>query len=142
MAKNSGKFFMAGLLGALAGAVGGLLLAPKSGKETREDIAKLALQISKKVKTEASETKLRVKDVYGKATEEAVRKYNEIKSAIVSKIATVKNAGMEIDKEKYGKVVDEVVADFKGDIEGAKGSVTKITSYFKKDWDKMKKALS
>lgn len=142
MSKNSGKFFMAGLLGAMAGALGGLLLAPKSGKETREDIAKLALQISRKVKTEADETKARVKDVYGKATDEAIRKYKEVRSAIMSKVATVKTAGTEIDKEKYFKVVDDVVTDFKKDLESTKGGATKIASYFKKDWDKMKKALS
>jgi len=142
MSKNSGKFFMAGVIGALAGAIGGLLLAPKSGKETRDDIARLALQISKKMKTEADETKTRVVDIFGKATDEATRKYKEVRSAIVSKIATVKTAGMEIDKEKYSKVVDEVVNDFVKDIEATKGSVAKITSYFKKDWEKMKKAIA
>lgn len=133
---------MAGLLGAMAGALGGLLLAPKSGKETREDIAKLALQISKKVQTEADETKARVKDVFGKATDEATRQYKEVRAAIVSKVATIKTAGTEIDKEKYGKVVDEVVTDFKKDIDSTKGSAVKLGTYFKKDWEKMKKALS
>ena len=71
MSKNHGSFFLAGLLGALAGAVGGLLLAPKSGKATRKDIVKLANEISKKVKTETVETKKRVEEIYGKVTDEA-----------------------------------------------------------------------
>lgn len=133
---------MAGLIGALAGAVGGLLLAPKSGKETRQDISKLAMEISKKMKMEADETKARVKDVFGKASDETTRKYKEIRTAVVGKIAAVKNAGTEIDKDKYAKVVDEVVNDFKKDLDATKGGALKIATYLKKDWDKMKKALA
>ena len=35
------KWLMAGVLGTLAGAVGGLLLAPQSGKKTRQQIANM-----------------------------------------------------------------------------------------------------
>lgn len=142
MSKNTGKFFLAGILGAVAGAVGGMLLAPKSGKETRADIAKLALEISNNIKTEADETKERVSDIFGKANDEATRKYKEIRSAVVGKVATIKTAGQEIDKEKYAKVVDEVVADFKNDLETTKDGATKLAKYFKKDWEKLKKALA
>lgn len=142
MSKNKGGFFLAGLVGALAGAIGGLLLAPKSGKETRNDIAKLASEISKRIKTETSETKERVKDVFGKATEDATDKYNEIKNAVVGKVASIRTAGEELDKEKYGKVVEGVVSDFKDDFKNTKSGAEKIVSYLKKDWERMKKALS
>ena len=133
---------MAGLLGAMAGAIGGLLLAPQSGKETRKDIIKVANDISRKIKTEASETKERVEEVFGKATDEAMAKYNEIKNSVVSKVAALKTTGMAIDKEKYTKVVDEVVSDFKSDLDSTKSGATKIASFLKKDWEKMKKALA
>lgn len=142
MAKSTGKFFLAGMLGAVAGAIGGLLMAPKSGKETREDIMNLAVELSKKVQTEATETKTRVKEVFGKATEEATMKYDEIKSSVVAKVAAVKTAGEEINKEKYAKIVDDVVSEFKGDLDATKTGATKIAAYFKKDWEKMKKALA
>lgn len=141
MSKNSGNFFLAGIIGAMAGALGGLLLAPKSGKETRNDIAKLAAEISKQIKTEANETTERVKDVYGKATDEAVSKYNEVKNAVIAKVAQVKTAGEEINKEKYAKVVDDVVAEFKSDFVSSKTGAGKIATYLKKDWEKVKKAL-
>ncbi|MBO4854800.1 YtxH domain-containing protein [Candidatus Saccharibacteria bacterium] len=36
--KGNGKFFLGAVCGAIAGAIAGVVLAPKSGKETREDI--------------------------------------------------------------------------------------------------------
>ncbi|MFZ2153420.1 MAG: YtxH domain-containing protein [Microgenomates group bacterium] len=142
MSKNKSGFFLAGLIGALAGAVGGLLLAPKSGKETRQDIARLAADISKRIKTETNETKERVKDVFGKATEEATDKYNQVKNAVVGKVATLRTAGENIDKDKYAKVVDDVVAEFKDDFRSSKSGAEKIVGYLKKDWEKLKKALA
>jgi len=139
---KTGKFFLAGMLGAVAGAVGGLLFAPQSGKKTRQEIADLAEEIALKVKTKADDTRDLVKDVYGKYTEEGKAKYLEIKDAVVAKVATVKTAGEEIDKEKYGKVVEDVVADFKVDLEATKDGGSKIIKYLKKDWEKIKKAIA
>jgi len=134
--------FLAGVIGALAGAVGGLLLAPKSGKETRDDVVILANEIAKKIKTRADETKERVKAVFGKYTEEGKAKYNEINSALVAKVAQVKKTTSEIDKEKYATVVDEVVDEFKSDLTATKESTKKLKRYLKSDWLKIKKILA
>jgi len=142
MTNKKGKFFLAGLFGALAGAVGGLLLAPQSGAETREDIVKLTNEIAGKVKSRVDETTERVKDVFGKYTEEGKEKYLEIKDKVVSKVATVKSAGENIDKNKYGQVIEDVVAEFKDDLSATKDGAGKISKYLKKDWEKFKKALA
>jgi len=141
MSKNKSSFFLAGLLGAVAGAIGGLLLAPQSGKETRKDIVRLANQISKDIKTGVGETKKRVAEIFGKATDETVAKYNEIRNSIIAKIAALKTAGTAIDKEKYTRVVDEVISEFKSDFSDTKNGALKIAGFLKKDWDKVKKAL-
>lgn len=132
---------LAGLIGAVAGVVGGLLLAPKSGRETREDIAQLAAEIIKKLKMQAADTRDRVKDIYGKISDEAMDKYNQVKNTVAGKVAALRTAGEEISKEKYSKVVEEVVADFKADFEGSKNGAVKLVNYLKKDWEKVKKAL-
>lgn len=142
MAKQTGKFFLAGVIGAAAGAIGGLLLAPQSGKKTRQEIKDLAEELTLKVKTKADDTKNQVKDVFGKYTDESKAKYLEIRDAVVTKVAAVKTAGVAIDKEKYGKVVEDVVADFKQDLVATKSGSTKIITYLKKDWEKIKKALA
>lgn len=139
--KNTGKFFLAGLFGALAGAVGGLLLAPKSGKETREDLAELAKKISKQIKMGAEETEDKVKEVFGNVSKATMDKYNEIKTAAVDKIVELKKVGKEIDKEKYGLIVDDIVAEFKDDLSATKSGAAKMAVQLKKDWEKVKKAL-
>jgi gas vesicle protein len=142
MSKNKGGIFFASLLGAAAGVIGGLLLAPQSGKATRRDIIRLANELSKDIKTGVGETKERAEEIYGKATDEAIAKYNEVKNSVIAKVATLKTAGTTIDREKYAKVVDEVVTEFKEDFIDTKSGAVKIASYLKKDWDKVKKALA
>jgi hypothetical protein len=99
------------------------------------------LELAKNVEVESKETTERVKDIYGKVSEEANRRYEEVRSAVLAKVATVKTAGKEIDKDKYVTLVDEVVTDFKTDLEATKDGATKISKYLKKDWEKVKKAL-
>lgn len=142
MAKQTGKFFLAGLFGALAGAVGGLLLAPQSGKKTRQQIANLAADIALSVKNKADDTRNQVKDIFGKYSEEAKAKYLKIKNGVTNKVAEVKTVSGEINKEKYGKVVEEVVAEFKNDFEATKDGAVKMVNYLKKDWEKIKKAIA
>ncbi|MGX9756885.1 YtxH domain-containing protein [Clostridioides difficile] len=62
------------VLGAVTGAVGGVLLAPKSGKETREDIKDASQQIADKIN-------MKTVDVKGKMSEKLEdRKGNFIES--------------------------------------------------------------
>ena len=136
------KWLMAGVLGTLAGAVGGLLLAPQSGKKTRQQIANLNADLSLKTKDKASETEKVVKDVFGKYSNEGKTKYVEIKKAVVSKVAAVKTASGKIDKNKYGQLVDEVLVSFKNDLKSNKNTISKLCEYLKKDWDKIKESLS
>lgn len=140
MAKK-GSFFLAGLLAATAGAVGGLLLAPQSGKKTREDIKKMLVKLSKEVQTGVKDTKGKVEEVFGEATEEAMNKYKEIKTAVMEKVAEVKTAGKEIDKDKYAMIVEDVVEEYKTDLKATKNGAMKLISQLKKDWEKVKKVV-
>lgn len=140
--KNSPvKVFFAGLFGALTGAVGGLLLAPKSGKETREDIAKVARKIKKEIETGTKETQGKVRKVFGRASKEAMSRYEKVKGMVVDRVVAVKGAGSQVDKVKYEKIVDEVVAEFKSTVKLGRSSISRLKSQLKKDWEKVKKAL-
>jgi len=123
---------MASLVGAVAGLVGGLLLAPKTGKQARGEVAKLAREVSRAIKTGAVETKRRV---------ELADRYEDIKAAVAAKVAKLKLAGEKIDKKKYGKAVDEVLTGFGKDIKSGRAGMIKMASYLKKDWIKIKKSL-
>lgn len=140
--KKSAGYFLAGVVGALMGVVGGVLLAPKSGKETRADIAKLANRLAKNIKTKASETQERVEQVFGEVSEGTKQKYIEIRSAVIGRVAAVKTAGEKIDKDKYAQIVENVVEEYKDDLTKTKNGATKLISLFKKDWEKIKSALT
>lgn len=140
MAKKR-NIFLTGLFGTLIGAIGGLLLAPQSGKKTREEIKKMLSKLNKEVETGVKDTKEKVVEIFGNASDEAVAKYKEIKSAVMKKVAEVKTAGKEIDKEKYSMIVEDVVIDFKEDLKSTKDGAVKLVSQLKKDWEKIKKAL-
>jgi gas vesicle protein len=140
MAKKS-NFFLATMIGAVAGVVGGLLLAPQSGKKTRDNIKNMVNKLGKELQGTVKDTKEKVQDIFGQVTDTSMEKYKEIKSAVMNKVAEVKTAGKEIDKDKYSILVEDVVKDFKGDFKETKNGATKMVSYLKKDWNKVKKAL-
>lgn len=58
---GSGKFILGAALGAIGGAIAGVLMAPKSGKETRKDIKDGANKVAKKAKTEVAKEAKTVK---------------------------------------------------------------------------------
>ncbi len=71
MSSSTDDFFKGLLFGAVIGATAGILLAPKSGLETRSDIKKLALDMSDKSQ-----------DVYFKARKQVERKVKDIKAVV------------------------------------------------------------
>ena len=142
MANSKGKFLLAGLLGAAAGALGGILLAPQSGKKTRSEIASMANTIMKQIRLGVVETEHKVKDIYGETTKSAKASYEKIKNTVALKVASVKEAGEKIDKDKYLKIVDDVIGDFKSDFETTKNGAEKMKDFLHKDWEKVKKAIT
>ncbi|MCB2289560.1 YtxH domain-containing protein [Clostridium sp. CS001] len=51
------KIFVGTVAGSLSGLLGGLLFSPKSGKETREDIASTSKDITNNIKSKTAEIK-------------------------------------------------------------------------------------
>ena len=113
-----------GFFGLLAGAVGGLLLAPSSGRETREEMV------------------VKIRDIFGIYSTEYRGKFEKVKELLNQRLLALKKTGATIDSEKYMMVVDEVVTDFKSDVSTTKEGFEKLSKYLKKDWEKVKKALA
>jgi gas vesicle protein len=117
---NNFRSFISGLaFGLAAGAVAGILLAPKSGAETREDIKSFALEMGEK----------------------ATQEYNNIKAEVQKRLLTLKAAGKKIDWDVYKAMVSEVVDEFKKDgavtVEVAKRLGTQLSG----DWEVVKDSL-
>lgn len=121
MSNNSTESFFKGLLlGTVTGAVAGILLAPKSGAETREDIKKLAIDLKDKAE-----------DLYNNARRE-----------VEKKIEQLKRAGEKIDESKYKSIVSEVVGEIKQDAEVTSSAAKKLGQQLRGDWNMVKGELS
>lgn len=110
------------LLAGILGAITGLLLAPKSGRETRKELEAWV----KKLKTDLKK---------GKKTGE------KIVDEVVQRVAKLKETGQGIDKNKYGQLVDEIVADFKAKGKIKKQNIDKLKTRLKRDWRLVSRAL-
>jgi len=109
--------FLKGLfLGVIAGAAAGILLAPKSGKETQEDLKKLAKEY----------------------TEKAVDMYEATKKIMAKKLDALKKAGSKIDESKYMGLVTEVVEEIKKDGTVTAEAAKKLGNQLRGDWDIVK----
>ncbi|MDD4381997.1 MAG: YtxH domain-containing protein [Candidatus Dojkabacteria bacterium] len=113
--------FLKGLLvGAIAGAAAGILLAPKSGKETREDIKNLALDFSDK----------------------ATELYNKAVAILKRKLNAIKGLGKKIDESKYMDIVNDVVKEIKEDGAVTADAARNIGEQLRKDWMIVKNELA
>lgn len=98
--KNVALNFLAGLgLGALIGAATALLLAPKPGAETRQDIANAADDL----KSKASKV---VQDL-SQSSEELVKKSKEIIEATKEKVQSAVEAGKQAMNRKGEEAAEE-----------------------------------
>lgn len=89
MSKSGIEKFAAGVV---VGAVAGVLLAPKSGKETREDLKNAFNDLLEKAKTIKAE---------------------DVKAAIEKKVAEIKEGLADLDKEKVLAIAKEKAAALK-----------------------------
>lgn len=110
------KIAVTAILGTLAGAVAGVLLSPKSGKETRKDIQDAANKIKKQVAQKVSKLKKFTKKDYDKIVGQVMAEYNAVKAVKkfsqedLNEIATdIKNRWEDVEKEVSKKKVTKKV---------------------------------
>lgn len=79
MNKNKERLLEGGLIGAVLGVVAGLLIAPKSGKELREDIKNLPADFYKYISPQIKKIKEMGEEQYHNFMDEGVKKYAKVK---------------------------------------------------------------
>lgn len=116
---SSDEFFKGLLFGTVIGVTAGILLAPKSGEETRADIKRLAQETGDK----------------------AEKYYRKAKREVLKKIEDVKAAGANLDLEGYKKLVLKVVEEVKKDGEVTAEIAKEIGMKLNDDWRDIKKSV-
>lgn len=104
-----GKWALGAVIGAVAGFVSGVLLAPKSGKETREDVKKAGVKAKDdiaaevdKVKTATTKKTQEVKAKTEELVEDVTEKAKEVKARTEQAVAGAK-AGFSKDPKSASK---------------------------------------
>ena len=111
--ENLKKAKMAGItvLGASAGALAGILLAPKSGKETRNDISTKGAEIKNNIVTKSTDMKENISENVSKRKSDI----NEAKEKISNYLAKKKKSKCE---EEVTELVEESIEKTEVDTEG------------------------
>ena len=107
---SGGKFALGALLGAAVGAVAAYLTAPKSGKETREDIKKRAGELKETAAKKTSE----VLDTTSKKVDELRDKAGDI----AEDVAHVAHEAEQNTREALGQWKDRAANTIEGAKEG------------------------
>lgn len=102
MSENNGDLLKGLIIGGLIGAVLGILYAPKSGKETREDIARKTEDILEKAKEEYEKTVAKSKMAY----ESAIKRLQELELSAKEKVEEVEGKVTEFAKQGVETVQD------------------------------------
>ena len=75
---NKSGIFAAGIIGAMIGAVAGLLYAPKSGKETRKDLGNWMNDMTDEIQEQMKKTKNRTQERYNEVVDSLSDKYRKM----------------------------------------------------------------
>jgi gas vesicle protein len=111
--KVDGKDFIIGaVVGGLLGAMTALLLAPKSGRELRKDIAEGFETISDKthqIASTVSEKTSAIAKTAATQTSEWVDKAKEVAGTVVGEVKTWRDKSKHLDGSETGKEADSIV---------------------------------
>ncbi len=97
-----GKIVIVFLAGGVAGALSGLLLAPRSGAETRQKIKKVSSDAGDKVKETFEEAKSEVVNLFSRGK----KKVEDMKTEIQDKIEDTVEAGKENFQKKKKIIIN------------------------------------
>jgi gas vesicle protein len=102
MSEKSGDLLKGLIIGGLIGAVLGILYAPKSGKETREDIARKTEELLNKAKEEYEKGIAKSKAAY----ETAVKRLKELELSAKEKAEEVEHKVSEFAQQSAETIQD------------------------------------
>jgi gas vesicle protein len=119
MSEGNGKLFKGLLIGGLIGVIAGILFAPKSGKETREDISRITDDLIYRAKDEYEEAVEKSKAAYEAAVKRlkdlelsAKDKYYEVEGK-VSEFAHNSAEAFTDNKNRLKKAIDAGTAAYR-----------------------------
>lgn len=101
---NDSKLLVGLVLGAAAGVVAGMLLAPESGKDTREKIKNSTLDLKDDLEAKLHDLSKKIKDLEYESFDEVKGKFNHVKQDVKAKYEAMANKMKDLEKELEAKL--------------------------------------
>ena len=101
---SDSKLLLGLILGAATGAVAGLLLAPASGKETRENLSDKAGEIKSDLDKKFNELSKKLQDLDTESLNDFKEKFGDVKSTVKEKFDKVSQKVKDLEKELSEKI--------------------------------------
>lgn len=133
--KQSSKFSIGLVIGAVLGGLSAFLLSPKTGKENR----KILMKKFKELQDSLGDTDIqeKVQEIFGDVTEESIKMYKTAKKDLAEKLDAVKSQIEDFDQDRYTDMVDDVMEDVKKQVKGSSKHVEKLRGSLLENWDKL-----
>jgi len=128
------------LLGAFLGALATLLFSTDEKGETKESVKKKVTQLKVYLK-DLGESE-RVKEIFGKNTEELKKLYRQAKEELVDQLSQLKGSIEDIDKERYAKAVGDVIEELKKDTQATGEQLTTLKKFLTEDYKKIRSGMA
>lgn len=128
---------------ALAGAIGaaiGLIFAPKSGVETREDISNRAQDLAGKFKKSKEDVQQSIMKIFGKVSDELEKDYVQIRANVMAEIDELKDK-KDLTKDQYNELVSRSIKAYSKGKEWTKESIQELKKHFEDEWNDIKESV-
>lgn len=130
--KPSSKLGLGLIMGTIIGGITAFFLSPKSGKENREEVLKKVKGLEEWLKEKEVDVKL--KEIYGEATEEGRKLFEFVRKEIIMLMGDVKERIEDFDKEKYEKMINDVMDRAKKETKTTVQKLEKMKNHLLKQW--------
>jgi gas vesicle protein len=125
-----GGFGIGLLLGAAIGAIAGLLFAPKSGKELREELEEKMRRLKRDY--ESGKLEDRVRDIFGNVRQSSIDLYREAKDEVKRRVRSSRG---EINQKRYDQIIDDVIRDIRERTEEGVDTLERLRDSLAREWD-------
>jgi gas vesicle protein len=126
-----------GIAMAIGGALG-VMFAPKSGEELRQDTMDKAKEIAKSFNKTRAEVTAMVESIFGTVSDELERNYLEVRGDVLASIEDLQKKG-ELTKAKYEHQVEKSVKEFSKKKKWTEQQSKKLLKNLQEAWDDIKK---
>src|SRR3989338_5593642 len=119
------------VIGAVAGTIAGLFLAPKAGRDLQKDAKKIYDDLKDK------DPNVVIKQVFGVVSKESQELYKASKERLADELADLKENYKTIDSAKYAKIVGDVVAHIKDEHNLPEDQLKALGTHLQGDFKKL-----